>query len=446
MPMPDLGAGHHRVGGVEADHFLDLGADLFGLGGGQVDLVDDGDDLMVVLDRLVDVGERLRLDPLRRVDDQQRAFARGEAAADFIGEVDVARRVHQVELIALPLEPHGLRLDRDPALFLDVHIVEHLARHLARGEPAGGLDQPVGKRRLAMVDMRDDREITDFVKVVPMSITSRKREDGRAASRARRVLSSARGTVTAPQPSLRRNRENDDGADQAARDVGAARLCGAGDRLSGARLDRACRAARRCRPARPSRRSTNLPGGGPLLAVLTVGLFGYGLYKLYTAALDLDDDGDRRQGRGQARRARRSAGSAYWVLAFLAAQAIVRRARTARPRPGRRRARAARSRTPRPQVADATGGDTLLVVIGLIILAVAATPILDRLQGQVHGRNAGRAAAGEAGRAGRLCRARDHRRDGRLFRGQGRARRRTGAQLRRCAGGGARGSPTLCSS
>jgi len=52
--------------------------DLFGLGGGQVDLVDDGDDLVVVLDRLVDVGEGLRLDPLRGVDDQERAFAGGE--------------------------------------------------------------------------------------------------------------------------------------------------------------------------------------------------------------------------------------------------------------------------------------------------------------------------------------------------------------------------------
>ena len=99
MPMPDLGAGQHRVRGVEADDFLDLGADLFGLGGGEVDLVDDRDDLVVVLDRLVDVGERLRLDPLRGVDHQQRAFARGEAAADFVGEVDVAGRVHQVELI-----------------------------------------------------------------------------------------------------------------------------------------------------------------------------------------------------------------------------------------------------------------------------------------------------------------------------------------------------------
>jgi hypothetical protein len=45
---------------------------------------------MVVLDRLVDVGERLRLDALRRVHHQQRAFAGGEAPADLIGEVDMA--------------------------------------------------------------------------------------------------------------------------------------------------------------------------------------------------------------------------------------------------------------------------------------------------------------------------------------------------------------------
>jgi hypothetical protein len=132
MPMPALGAGEHRVVGGEADNVLDLLAHLVGLGGGEVDLVDDGHDLMVVLDRLVDVGERLRLDALRRVDHQQRAFARGEGAGDFIGEVDVAGRVHQVEdvgfaVLGRVVEPHGLRLDGDPALLLDVHIVEHLA-------------------------------------------------------------------------------------------------------------------------------------------------------------------------------------------------------------------------------------------------------------------------------------------------------------------------------
>jgi hypothetical protein len=161
-----LGAGEDGVRGVEADDVLDLGLDLFGFGGGQVDLVDDGDDLVIVLDRLVDVGERLRLDPLRGVDHQQRAFAGGEAAADLVGEVDVAGGVHQVELVGLAVlrgvvEAHGLRLDGDAALALDVHVIKDLLGHLARGQAAGELDQPVGQRRLAMVDMGDDRKIAD---------------------------------------------------------------------------------------------------------------------------------------------------------------------------------------------------------------------------------------------------------------------------------------------
>ena len=137
---------------------------------------------------LVDIGQRLRLDALRRVDHQQRAFARGEAPRHFIGEVDVAGRVHQVELVGLavrglPLEPHGLRLDRDPALLLDLHIVEHLrvAAHLALGHPAGGEDQPVGKRRLAVVDMRDDAEISDSFRSLDNSEISVWRDAARLA-------------------------------------------------------------------------------------------------------------------------------------------------------------------------------------------------------------------------------------------------------------------------
>src|SRR5262249_26169458 len=53
---------------------------------------------------------------------------------------------------------HGLRLDRDAALALEVHVVEHLVLALALGDRAGELDQAVGERRLAVVDVRDDRE------------------------------------------------------------------------------------------------------------------------------------------------------------------------------------------------------------------------------------------------------------------------------------------------
>ena len=161
-----LGRDQHGVGGVEADHLLDLLADALGLGGGQVDLVEDDDDLVVVVDRLVDVGERLGLDALGGVDDEQRALAGGEAARHLIGEVDMAGRVDEVEDVVLAvlgaiIQAHGLRLDGDAALALDVHGIEHLLLHVARFEPAGRLDEAVGKRRLAVVDMRDDGEVAD---------------------------------------------------------------------------------------------------------------------------------------------------------------------------------------------------------------------------------------------------------------------------------------------
>jgi hypothetical protein len=155
-----------RVGGVEADHVLDLLFHLFRLGGRQVDLVEDGHDLVIVVDRLIHVGERLRLHALGGIDHQKRAFAGGERAVDLVGKVDVARRIDQVEDVVLAvaravIEPHGLRLDGDAAFALDVHGIEHLLHHLALGETAGRLDQAIGQRRLAVVDMRDDGEVAD---------------------------------------------------------------------------------------------------------------------------------------------------------------------------------------------------------------------------------------------------------------------------------------------
>ena len=80
----------------------------------KVDLVDDGKQLEVVLDREVGVGDRLGLDALRGVDHEHRALARLERTRDLVGEIDMPRRVDQVQLVALPLHADGLGLDRDP--------------------------------------------------------------------------------------------------------------------------------------------------------------------------------------------------------------------------------------------------------------------------------------------------------------------------------------------
>ena len=135
--------------------------DAVGLGGGQVDLVERGDDREVVLEREVAVGEGLGLDPLRRVDEQERALAGGEAARHLVAEVDVAGRVDQVEDVVLPVEAHVLGLDRDAPLALEVHRVEVLGPHVAGVDRAGELEDAVGEGGLAVVDVGDDAEIPE---------------------------------------------------------------------------------------------------------------------------------------------------------------------------------------------------------------------------------------------------------------------------------------------
>ena len=89
-----------RVGGL-SEQLGDLLGHPLGLGSGKVDLVQARDQLEARIDRQVRVGDGLRLDALARVDDQQRALARGERARHLVGEVDVAGRVDQMELIGL---------------------------------------------------------------------------------------------------------------------------------------------------------------------------------------------------------------------------------------------------------------------------------------------------------------------------------------------------------
>ncbi len=125
-PHACLGAGQDGLGGVDADDILDLGTRTLRVGLRQIHFVEHRDDLDPEFDRRVAVGDRLRLDPLRGINDKQRALAGRERAADFVGEIDVAGRVDQVQRVNLPTlglvrQGGGLCLDRDAALALDIH-------------------------------------------------------------------------------------------------------------------------------------------------------------------------------------------------------------------------------------------------------------------------------------------------------------------------------------
>jgi len=159
-------AGQDRVFGAQPDGLLDLMARAIDIGARQIDFVDYRDDFEAVVDRHIDVGEGLCLDPLARIDHQQRALACGEAARHLVGKIDVTGSINKIQNVGfavgrLIVEADRARLDGDAALALQIHRVEELFLELALGERAGAFEQAIGERRLAVIDMRNNREITN---------------------------------------------------------------------------------------------------------------------------------------------------------------------------------------------------------------------------------------------------------------------------------------------
>ena len=161
-----LGRGEDDLLARDGEDALELLHHDLRLRRGQVDLVEDRDDREVLAKGEMDVGQRLGLDALGGVDHEDGALAGLQAAADLVAEVDVAGRVDEVEpvdqaVVRRVLEADGPGLDRDPLLPLQVHRVEDLARHLPGIDRVGRLEEPVRERRLAVIDVGDDREVAE---------------------------------------------------------------------------------------------------------------------------------------------------------------------------------------------------------------------------------------------------------------------------------------------
>ena len=168
-----LGRGPQYVAGLAADDAGELRGVLLGVRRRQVDLVEHRDDVEVGTQREVEVGQGLRLDALRRIDEEYGGLARLEGTRHLVGEVDVPGGVDHVEDVGAglgallvvgrhgPGHPDGLALDGDAALALDVHPVEVLRPRAPLVDDAGQLQHPVGQRRLAVVDVGDDAEVAN---------------------------------------------------------------------------------------------------------------------------------------------------------------------------------------------------------------------------------------------------------------------------------------------
>ncbi len=82
---------------LAADERRELGRVLLRVGRRQVDLVEHRDDRQVVLEREIQVRERLGFDALRGVHQQDGPLARGKGPGHLVGEVDVAGSVDHVQ-------------------------------------------------------------------------------------------------------------------------------------------------------------------------------------------------------------------------------------------------------------------------------------------------------------------------------------------------------------
>ena len=166
--LPELCRHRNGLERVEPQIGVDLLARTLDIRGGQIDFVDHRKELELVLHREIEVRDRLRLDTLGCVDENQRSLARHQRAAHFVGEVDVTRRIDEVQLVSLRVfriieKRHRIALDGDPALTLEIHRIENLIAKLAIGDAATALDQPIGQSGLTVVDMCDDAEVANVL-------------------------------------------------------------------------------------------------------------------------------------------------------------------------------------------------------------------------------------------------------------------------------------------
>ena len=140
---------------------------------GLVDLVDQHDRTDAEGQRLGQHELGLRHRAFSGVDQQHHTVDHRQDALDLTAEVGVTRGVDDVDTGVLPLDRGDLGEDGDAALALDVVGVHGAFGHaLVFAELAGLLQQAIHQRGLAMVNVRDDRDVAQDLshQGVPLSL------------------------------------------------------------------------------------------------------------------------------------------------------------------------------------------------------------------------------------------------------------------------------------
>lgn len=129
-------------------------------------------------------GLRLRLHAGDAVEHDDRAVEDAQRAHDLHAEVDVARRVDEMERVIAPLAAHGGRGDGDALLLLGLLVVERggpVVDLAGLSDAAGEHEDAFGEGGLAGVDVSDDAEVAYPLDVVSKGHENRPASCGRAA-------------------------------------------------------------------------------------------------------------------------------------------------------------------------------------------------------------------------------------------------------------------------
>ena len=127
-----------------------------------VDLVDDDDRLEALRECLARHEARLRHGAFHGVNEKQHAVDHREHALDFAAEVRMPRRVDDVDVHALVFDGAVLGENRDAAFAFDGVRIHHALFDLLVGtEGARALQQTVDEGGLAVVDVRNDRDVAN---------------------------------------------------------------------------------------------------------------------------------------------------------------------------------------------------------------------------------------------------------------------------------------------
>ena len=138
--LAGLCANQNRVFSWEAQDLFNFFRNSNGISRREIDFVDNRNDFQSSIDGGVCVGNGLRLNALRSVNNQNRAFTRLHGALHFIVKVHMPWRIDEVQheffIFVFMKYRDCRRFDRNAAFAFEIHVIEHLIVELTFGNRA----------------------------------------------------------------------------------------------------------------------------------------------------------------------------------------------------------------------------------------------------------------------------------------------------------------------